>query len=275
MKNKTVIITGGTNGIGRECVTAFAERNATVVFTGRDRDSGNSLAGLWPGKVFFYETDFGDLNSVLATSDRINHVFDGFDVLITNAGAKIESPLRKTEQGFEWHFGVNYLANFLISHSLRSKSSSDSILVNVSSIVAKRQTPNLDLARMLSSPSMAYANSKALNLLNRPIIFGVAQKTVAAHPGFTRAKNYGPWWLKHIERVFAQSSKSGAKPIIDAALRGQNGHYFAPRMLELWGAGTTIEMPTWFEQVDSQAIYLETRRLIEDAGFTLPPLSSS
>ena len=274
MKNRTVIITGGTNGIGRECVAAFAERDATVIFTGRDRDAGTSLAGLWPGKVFFLETDFGDLNSVLDTSNRINNHFDGFDVLLTNAGAKIESPLRLTSQGFEWHFGVNYLANFLISHSLKSRSISDSILVNVSSIVAKRQPPTLDLAKTLTSPSTAYANSKALNLLNRPIIRGSAQTTAAAHPGFTRAKNYGPWWLKHIERVFAQSSKSGARPIIDAALQGQNGDYFAPRLLEIWGAGTKIEMPTWFEQVDREAIYLESRSLIENAGFNLPPLSS-
>lgn len=270
MIKKTVVITGGTNGIGRELVNDFLGRECTVIFTGRDVNAGQNLMLQNPGSAFFYEVDFGDLNTVKNTAQKIHANHGGWDLLITNAGAKIERPLRHTAQGFEWHFGVNYLANFYLSHILPSADPVSARLINVSSIVARSKTPTISLARQLSDPSLAYANSKSLNLLNRPVISGIAIQTLAAHPGFTRAKKYGPWWLRYVENVFAQSAKSGAKPISRVALDGRNGDYFGPRFIQLWGDGRPVSDPKWMSSTDVEIIYEATRLLIEEAGFTLP-----
>ena len=100
MKNKVVVITGGTSGIGRTAAAALAAQGARLILVARDRTRGETtLAALAPPSVGDHRVIYGDLSTLsemrrvgaeIATSEP------KIDVLINNAGAvlnKREGPL--------------------------------------------------------------------------------------------------------------------------------------------------------------------------------------
>lgn len=97
-KNKVVIITGATSGIGRGMAILFAENGATVVVNGIDEEGGNRVveeirsAG---GKAIFFMADVGDADQAQSLADKTVKEFGKIDVLINNAGINIGMKDRK------------------------------------------------------------------------------------------------------------------------------------------------------------------------------------
>lgn len=91
LKGKTVIITGGSGGIGHGLVIEFAREGANVISASRDLATGEKLAaqareqGL-PGQVLPVATDVTDRASVDAMVARAREAFGPVDVLVNNAG---------------------------------------------------------------------------------------------------------------------------------------------------------------------------------------------
>jgi 3-oxoacyl-[acyl-carrier protein] reductase len=91
-KNKVVIITGATSGIGRGMAILFAENGATVVINGIDEEGGKKVveeirfAG---GRAIFFKADVGDADEAQALADKTVEEFGKIDVLINNAGINI------------------------------------------------------------------------------------------------------------------------------------------------------------------------------------------
>jgi 3-oxoacyl-[acyl-carrier protein] reductase len=91
-KDKVVIITGATSGIGRGMALLFAENEATVVINGIDEEGGKRVveeiraAG---GKAIFIMADVGDADQAQAMADKTVEEFGKIDVLINNAGINI------------------------------------------------------------------------------------------------------------------------------------------------------------------------------------------
>lgn len=91
LQGKTVIITGGSGGIGHGLVIEFAREGANVISASRDLATGEKLAaqarelGL-PGQVLPVQTDVTDRASVDAMVARAREAFGPVDVLVNNAG---------------------------------------------------------------------------------------------------------------------------------------------------------------------------------------------
>lgn len=91
LQDKTVIITGGSGGIGHGLVIEFAREGANVISASRDLATGEKLAaqarelGL-PGQVLPVQTDVTDRASVDAMVARAREAFGPVDVLVNNAG---------------------------------------------------------------------------------------------------------------------------------------------------------------------------------------------
>ncbi len=122
MTGKTVVITGGNSGIGRETALALAGNGARVVITARDPGRGEAALSTLRSKspssqgelVIF---DLGDLDEVRSGASQILAVCDRIDVLVNNAGVVL-SARRESVDGFEATFATNHLGPFLLTQLL-------------------------------------------------------------------------------------------------------------------------------------------------------------
>lgn len=88
-QNKTVIVTGGANGIGKSIVQTFANAFANVVVADVDVEAGKTLEKqlLASGKqVFFVETDMRKEEEIRRLVEFTIQKYGGIDVIINNAG---------------------------------------------------------------------------------------------------------------------------------------------------------------------------------------------
>lgn len=89
-RDKVVIVTGGTKGIGEGCVRVFAEAGANVVFCARNREEGDALAdelnSSGKGEAFFVECDVSKPDEIENLISQAVEKFGRIDCLINNAG---------------------------------------------------------------------------------------------------------------------------------------------------------------------------------------------
>ena len=146
MKDKVVLITGGTSGIGRACAVAFGQAGARVVITGRDearlQDTTRALTSLGI-QCLAVRADVGvaadSERAVVETMAR----FGRLDVLLNNAGISMRArfqdvDLSVIERLMQTNFfGTVYTTKFALPHLLTSKGS----VVGISSIAGYRGLP--------------------------------------------------------------------------------------------------------------------------------------
>jgi glucose 1-dehydrogenase len=85
LEGKTVIITGGTHGIGEETALLFAERGAKVVIVGRDEKRANEILEKSHRKIDFIKCDLSERRQVLDLCSQMDQKYDKVHVLINNA----------------------------------------------------------------------------------------------------------------------------------------------------------------------------------------------
>ena len=121
-EERTVLVTGATDGVGRRVVERLAAPGVHLLVHGRNVDRGNAVVGHVEregGSAAFLETNFDSLSEVRGLAERVRAEHAQLDALVCNAGiSKPSGPRRETEDGFERHFGINYLAHFLLTHLL-------------------------------------------------------------------------------------------------------------------------------------------------------------
>ena len=141
MKGKVVMVTGSTDGLGREVARRVAALGAHVIVHGRNQERGkevvSEIAKDGKGTARFYAADFASLAEVRTLAQAINRDYNRIDVLVNNAGIWIKDR-QVSKDGHELHFAVNYLAGFLLTRALLPKivASAPSRIVNVSSLSA-------------------------------------------------------------------------------------------------------------------------------------------
>jgi NAD(P)-dependent dehydrogenase (short-subunit alcohol dehydrogenase family) len=170
---RVVLVTGSTNGLGREVARALAARGDHVILHGRSAERGAELLAeieaLGKGSARFYQADFASLRQVRALADAVLRDYTRLDALVNNAGiALIREPGRQlTADGHEAHFQVNHLSGYLLTRLLlpRLRESAPSRIVNVSSL--SEATPDFDNLMLEAdySPWRAYGQSKLAQVM--------------------------------------------------------------------------------------------------------------
>lgn len=121
MGGRTVLITGGYSGLGRETARAMAAKGAHVILSGRDATklsaAADSIAEETGASVDTLVCDLASLKSVREAAQRALARFDKIDLLINNAGV-MACDEAKTADGFEMQFGTNHLGHFLLTNLL-------------------------------------------------------------------------------------------------------------------------------------------------------------
>ena len=85
LSDNTILITGGTSGIGLELATQLSGLNNTILVTGRDPDKLREIQKKLPG-VHTYQSDVSDPEAIVSLYQRVTKDFPDLNVLINNAG---------------------------------------------------------------------------------------------------------------------------------------------------------------------------------------------
>lgn len=177
MENKTILITGANDGIGRATAERLAARGAHLVLACRNEAKGQLVAkaiteATGNHRIDTLPLDLSSLASVRAAADEFLAEHPKLDVLINNAGVYTEQ-LEVTEDGYELQFQVNHLGHFLLTVLLLPAircCRQCSRVINVSS--ALHLKGGLDFGSLRGEPgakhyngTKAYAQSKLANVL--------------------------------------------------------------------------------------------------------------
>ncbi len=249
LTGRTCLVTGATRGVGRATAEALAKLGANVVIHGRDSASVGAVCratvrmargGLVTGAV----ADFASLKSVRLMAEDIARQHPQLHVLVNNAGAGARQR-RETADGFEWSFGVNHLAPFLLTKLLLPTltKSTPARVVTVASMAYRRALLDFDdlqWQRRKYRTLLAYSESKLANILftlelSRRLA-GTGVTANCLHPGvvatnlFAGLGGRGGKIFSVIFRPLLMSPAAGAKTSVHVAsapeLATVSGRYF-------------------------------------------------
>jgi retinol dehydrogenase-14 len=172
MAGRTVLVTGGTGGIGRATALGLARMGAHLAITGRDRDRTESAAGeiraAGGGQVDVFVANLSSQSEVRRLADEVLQALPRIHVLVNNVGGYWKTR-HVTADGLERTFALNHLAPFLLTNLLldRLGQSAPARVVTVSSnaqAMGKIDFDDLQGERSYSG-SRAYNQSKLANVL--------------------------------------------------------------------------------------------------------------
>jgi NAD(P)-dependent dehydrogenase (short-subunit alcohol dehydrogenase family) len=238
MAGKTVLVTGGNGGIGREITRTLRSKGANVIITSRTPQDGAETV------------DLASLESVKAFTAR----FDApkLDVLICNAGVMNIPTRTLTADGFETHFGTNHLGHFALTLGLLPllRKSPAPRVVMQSALVAYNGVFDFDnlQSEKKYSPMGAYSQSKLANVLfanelgrREPGIISVAVQPGSAMTGLQRHTPKSMMGAaKFLMKFAGQPVEDCALPALYAAAMPsvKTGQFFGPTgALNKGGAG--------------------------------------
>ena len=105
---KTVVITGGSTGVGFATAKALVDEGASVLITGRTQSALDSAGQQLGDAAITVRSDAASLADIDALADRVKHEFGGLDALFVNAGITRAVPFAEvTEQDYDEMFNVN------------------------------------------------------------------------------------------------------------------------------------------------------------------------
>lgn len=238
MDQRVILVTGATDGIGRQTALELLRRGAYVFVHGRNAAKASKVAeelAKESGSAAVTPV-FADLSS-MAEVRRLAKDLDGsierLDVLINNAGVFLHER-QTTVDGHEVTFAVNHLAPFLLTHLLLPKlrRSEQGRIVTVSSIAHSRGRIDFDdlKSEKYFHGYTAYATSKLANVL---FAYDMARRlknspmtSNALHPGVITTKllktGFGTTGAS-----LARGAATSVKVAMDPALQTTTGKYFA------------------------------------------------
>jgi short-subunit dehydrogenase len=146
LKDKVVIITGASSGIGKACALAFAKEGCHVVLAARDVEKLTETAAAakaFSGKTIYAKTDVSREEDCKALIDLAVNTFGRIDILINNAGMSMRALFEDTEISvlkrlMDVNFwGTVYCTKYALPYLLKTKGS----VVGISSIAGFKGLP--------------------------------------------------------------------------------------------------------------------------------------
>lgn len=177
LRGKTIVVTGGSDGVGRAAIMQLVRAGAQTVMVGRNeektRAAAASIMSLTGRRAVDVEiADLSLQEEVRALADRLKARHERIHVLMNNAGA-LFMDRRETREGFERTFALNHLAYFTLTLLLLDRVMAASVpgdparIINVSSRVHRQGRVRIDdlHTQRRYGGWKAYAASKLCNVL--------------------------------------------------------------------------------------------------------------
>lgn len=174
MMDKTILITGSTDGVGRYVASRLAAQGARVLIHGRDAARARTLiediAKTGGAAPTFYQADLSSMSGTRGLAEAVKRDHERLDVLVSNAGigSQNDGPQRQVSaDGHELRFAVNYLSGFLLAYLLLPllKAAAPSRIVNVASLGQHPIDFDDVMITKSYSGSRAYAQSKLSQIM--------------------------------------------------------------------------------------------------------------
>ena len=232
---KTILITGSTDGIGFEAAKALYSQGHHVLLHGRKQEkleaaekTFSELSG--GGRVESYLADLSRMVDVDAFTKAVVEQHTQLDVLINNAGI-LRTQESITEEGLDVRFAVNAIAPYLITQRLLPLIGASGRVINLSS--AAQAPVNLDALTgrvRLSDEMEAYAQSKlAITAWSRVMALsskGDSPTIIAVNPGSL----LGTKMVKEMLGIPGNDVRIGVETLVRAALSDEfataSGKYY-------------------------------------------------
>lgn len=265
---KTVLISGGNSGIGREAARELVIRGHRVVLLGRDRRKGEEAIasfGEAGSRASFLAVDLSTHDGVRAAAQRILEEHDRFDALLHSTGVFTSEEIR-TPDGLHLFFAVNYLSRYHLTQLLLPalRRAEHPRIVMLTAKVPP--TTEADLQKFpLFEPFDFKHDREPIQLANHHY----AAHLVRTEPGFragvvnagaakTDILRLSPWHIRAVARVagplFFDSVGRSAHNAVEACLRDD------------WSAPTYWGKPGNFESQTPIALHESTTRDIMSAS---------
>jgi NAD(P)-dependent dehydrogenase (short-subunit alcohol dehydrogenase family) len=253
MQGKTVVITGGTSGIGEVAAIALAKMGACIVLVARSRARGEeTLAKLKAaapgGRAYAFYADLSSISEMKRVAAEIAASESRIDVLINNAGA-LFNRREVSVDGLEMTFATNHMAYFVVTNGLL-----DTLLATpgariVSTASDAHKGAKLDFDDLQSEKSYSgfgvYGKSKLCNILFTRelarVIDGSGVTANCLHPGFVATRfgdNSGgvmSYLIRAAKPLGGLSPEKGAETIVYLAsspdvAKKSGGYYYKNRL---------------------------------------------
>ena len=161
-KNKNILITGGSGGIGKELVKKFVSLGGNVLGTGTNTGKLDLLKKEYPN-ILVKRFDMSEHSRIVEFIDNVTLELGGLDILINNAGINRDNlSLRMKDEEWKKVIDINLTSTFLLTKSAIKKMLKNKFgrIVNITSIVG--HTGNLGQANYSASKSAIIGMSKSL-----------------------------------------------------------------------------------------------------------------
>ena len=266
IKNKNILITGATSGIGRSTVLALSSMGASVTFIARNKDKAEILLKELNTKsqneAAYILADLSSQKEVKSAAKEYLKMNMPLDILINNAGL-INLKRRETIDGFEETFAVNHLAYFSLTNLLidKLKESESARIINIYSGAhqfVKRMNFDDIQSEKNYKPFKVYSYSKLANILfTRKLSEILKDDNITVnclHPGVVAtgfaSQNDSKFqkFLFKLSKPFMRSSNKGAETSIYLSssddVSDVSGKYFYNSKVSKISSGASNEEDT-------------------------------
>ncbi len=250
MATRTILLTGGTKGIGRAMATQLARTGARLILAGRSPEAGAAAVAelrqvQGAGELEFRPVDLSIQRSVREFAAQVLRDVPRLDVLVNNAGIQ-SYDRRLSVDGIELVFATNVLGPWLLTELLRPRLLANAparIVVTASTFAGGLDLDDLQFERRPYSDTASYKQSKQAN---RMLSWALARRlrgqplTVNAFaPGFVLTSLYRESpastqrTLKWVNFFFGKPAEKGADTgawlATSPELEGVSGKFFEKR----------------------------------------------
>lgn len=167
LKNKRVLITGGAGGIGAATAKRFMEEGSRVFILDRDADACERIQKELPSMEAILTADVSESNEVKKAFSDLDHICQGLDILINNAGISIRhSFLDITPEEWQRLIDVNLTGAFHVAQAAarRMKAQGSGVILNMASTNGLTGYPYYAAYNASKAGVIALTKSMALEL---------------------------------------------------------------------------------------------------------------